>query len=43
VCTALGGQLNYLRGAATTRAHGRNIRAHGAATDNDNLGFRWGE
>jgi hypothetical protein len=43
VRTALGGQLNDLRGAAATRAHGRNIGAHGAATDNDNLSFGWGE
>ena len=41
VRTALGGQLNYLRSAAATRAHGRNIRAQSAATDNDNLGFCW--
>jgi hypothetical protein len=43
VRTALGGQLDYLRSAATTRAYRRNICTHGAATNNDNLGFRWGE
>ena len=41
--TALSCQLHYLGGAAATRTYGRNIRAHGAATDNNDLGFSWGK